>query len=1061
MFVSDYPKVHFLKQGVEGIQDDYFNTSSGHLLNNKLTKALTDAGYRPDEVKVTYKMDYAYLQVPRIARTNFRDPSKNTYIPPTNKEVTPFFDGLRERTVTFDPDIIIPFGGLGCKAYLGANKITALRGKPEQVDVLGHNYWVLPTFSMDYMSVSPNNVRLVETDLRLLAKFITNGVSTFIPVEVAYQSFKNDDFEGVVNAFNEALTHGKTPLDPITWDYETNSTRGEYDKAKLLSLSISVGAKSGFTFPLEHHEYPWEPEQLKVLKGMVAELLSSDRYKVAHNTAFDIRQSKQHIAKGLTTQRCMDTMVAYYLSVSQETQESFGLKTLAFQYTDMGGYEQRLDDYKKWFPTFYKAVDKLFKVEKKEDPEYYQTLTLERLEATIKDRVEPELYFSGLDEHDLDVVRYWTAHLLQTYLKAADITNEANPDDKFSYEWIPYSMLSQYASGDVDCARRIHEAIYQQEILKNPKWTNLYIKHYPELMDALTDIEVTGMQVDRDRLLYMANAFEVEQERLMKEILIQPEALAVQRYKEDQFEIGLAEKAKPVAERDKDVYRLYNKYRKEEDRLFKPSTSHDAQLALINQNGYFPPAEKIYLTKKTSEAIRNRVLKESELNWSHYSVGAETMAWFEETYPKFELARLIAQYKKLGKLISTYTMGILDTVDSNDVLHGSIKATGTETSRLASAKPNLQNFPRHVGNPSKFDYAYPIKTYFVPLRELGHDTLLMADYSAQEMRLTAVVADDESMIKAFLEGEDVHKNTAALAFGVPVDEVTSDMRSRAKAVSFRLLYGETPESYSGKNEMSLTDAQDLFDRYYKGKPKVKQLLDNSKETARKEGYIEVPGSGFRRKLNNIWSTDRSKVQSAERQATNTIIQGGSAWITQNAIIMINNTFRKFNLNAKLIVTVHDSVVASTTHELAPMIGKIMKTAMENLPLDFLNVTYNGKIIKFPMEAELGIGINYNDEVELDLDDFATFKSTYGYCTYYHELEDIQNHQDVHVKGLTKLLGSEDSDSPILRETYAQAFSAEKGFVQGIDNPDDLAVYYTGQLEALKGRKAEYQLKGGE
>lgn len=190
--------------------------------------------------------------------------------------------------------------------------------------------------------------------------------------------------------------------------------------------------------------------------------------------------------------------------------------------------------------------------------------------------------------------------------------------------------------------------------------------------------------------------------------------------------------------------------------------------------------------------------------------------------------------------------------------------------------------------------------------------------------------------------------------------------------------------------MTVEEAQEIFDKYFASKPKIKDLIDNSHAFAKHYKYIEIPESGFRRRLADVDSNSFSNVQRALRQALNTIVQGGSAYLMQCALNIINEHFHRHNIDASIIVTVHDSMVVSCQKDLVPLVVAICKTVMENLPLDFLTIEHNGEMIKFPMTADASVSTNYNDECPYIEDEFVNAKSSDSYCAYYHDLGHLKN-----------------------------------------------------------------------
>lgn len=215
-----------------------------------------------------------------------------------------------------------------------------------------------------------------------------------------------------------------------------------------------------------------------------------------------------------------------------------------------------------------------------------------------------------------------------------------------------------------------------------------------------------------------------------------------------------------------------------------------------------------------------------------------------------------------------------------------------------------------------------------------------------------------------------------------------------------LLYGETPESFWPKHEtidektgemrpMTLEDAQDVFAKYFAGKPKIKELIDQSKRDVEEHGYAELP-SGFRRQLQGVHSKDFATKNKALRQSLNAKIQGLSAHIAQKALIMIDKFLKSSGLDAKLVLTVHDSVSLSTTKELLPTVVQAVEYIMTHLPLDYLYVPIDGELTYVNMDVESEVGSNYGQETELDPEQLKTFNSMEGYTLYHAELKRVKD-----------------------------------------------------------------------
>ena len=245
------------------------------------------------------------------------------------------------------------------------------------------------------------------------------------------------------------------------------------------------------------------------------------------------------------------------------------------------------------------------------------------------------------------------------------------------------------------------------------------------------------------------------------------------------------------------------------------------------------------------------------------------------------------------------------------------------------------------------------------------------------------------MIKSFFDGDDIHKATASIMHSVSPDEVTAEQRQQAKAVNFGLAYGESPFSFAGKNDMTVEEAESIFDQYYSTKPKVKGSIDNVHEFVTRHGYVETM-QGHRRNLKGAQTSDLKIKNEAFRQSFNTIIQGTGGYLTNMSLTYIDDYLTKYNMKSKIVATVHDSIVIDSPKEEIDNVIKVSKYIMENLPYDFLKIQWEGKEVPFPVKADAEVGLSYNDVVEYDSEDFLSFNSVKGYSDYYNALNKIQH-----------------------------------------------------------------------
>ena len=668
LFTMDYIREHYVKMDNSGtVKDVFFDTKEGKEMKQMLNEAFAMEGVQGD---IQYYTAYAYNRIPDVIKRNPRDASRNVYKKPGMKQVKEFEDGYLDYINEINPDLIVPVGGLALKPLVGKNSISSFRGVPVQVDVKGQTYWSIPTYAVNYMWVTPSVTRFIETDYRLIGNYIVNGEVAFQAKEVKYTTYDNTNFQEVVAVFQEVMKHGQTPEDAVAWDYETNFTNPFKPGARIITLSLSWGENQGVTFPVNHIEKPWTAQEQEAINGLIKYFLEAPIYKVGHNISFDVRATKAIINSGITTQKVLDTKIAYYLTVSQETEEDFGLKTLAYSYTDMGGYDKPLDDYKEWFKLSSKDSF-LKKLEKQRNGKY---------ELTDDD------YLDWLTDDEKTRALRIGNELLDKFDKANDVRNEIDGGN-FNYEWIPYSILTRYASGDVDVTYRINKKIYEKSIKDIEKMNILYTEHYPDLVEALTNMEVNGVQLNIDKLNEFSKAFNEEQDRVYEEMRKNPIVTRIEDMKQEQYLEGLEEKAKKPADRDADKYKQYTTYKDAEDRKFKPTASMDLALALYGMTGYTLPVEREFLKDKSFSALKSGEISEDDITWQDFKTDAKALERLLFEHPEFELGEQLVNYKRIEKLRTTYTKGLIEKADENGVMHTSFNITGTNTGRLSSSGP--------------------------------------------------------------------------------------------------------------------------------------------------------------------------------------------------------------------------------------------------------------------------------------------------------------------------------------------------------------------------------------
>jgi len=285
------------------------------------------------------------------------------------------------------------------------------------------------------------------------------------------------------------------------------------------------------------------------------------------------------------------------------------------------------------------------------------------------------------------------------------------------------------------------------------------------------------------------------------------------------------------------------------------------------------------------------------------------------------LPALVLDYRQFAKLKSTYIDALPKLVDiKTNRLHAYFNQTGTETGRLSSSNPNLQNIPIRT------DFGRQIRKAFVSSDK--NNVLIAADYSQVELRVLAHLSDDKTLIKAFKDGEDIHDYTASLIFDVKEKDVTPDMRNSAKRVNFGIIYGMSAFGLAKDLDISQGTAQEFIDKYFLRYPNVKKFMDNEIRKCEEEGYV-VTLMNRRRYIPEINNRNVNVKQFAERQAINTPVQGSAADLMKLAMINIQKEIEKKKLSSKMTITVHDELVFDSPEKEQKELISIIRDKMEN------------------------------------------------------------------------------------------------------------------------------------
>jgi DNA polymerase-1 len=440
----------------------------------------------------------------------------------------------------------------------------------------------------------------------------------------------------------------------------------------------------------------------------------------------------------------------------------------------------------------------------------------------------------------------------------------------------------------------------------------------------------------------MVNSFDTIEARLCQ-YLLNPE-VAFNPYKEPDWDALKA---------DADLWNLYNEVelplvpvlremeaagvRIDVDKLKQAETALTAELHDIEQKIYDLAGETFNINspKQVGELLFDKLKLDPKAKKSkngQYSTSEEVLLSLKESHA---IVGLILDFRALNKLINTYITTLPGYIAADGKIHTTYNQTVTATGRLSSSNPNLQNLP------IRSERGRFIREAVIP--DDGC-LFLSADYSQIELRLMAHFSQDEHLLAAFRNGQDIHAATAAKIFGIPIDQVSKDQRRQAKTANFGIIYGISAFGLAQQLDCSRSEAKQLIDDYFAAFPRVIEYIESQKELARQKGYAETL-FGRKRYLPDIHSHNATVRSFAERNAVNAPIQGTAADIIKIAMVSIHRRLKE--LNAQMIMQVHDELNFNVPAAEVDRVREIVVSEMQN-----------AVHLSVPLIAECGVGKNW-------------------------------------------------------------------------------------------------------
>ncbi|MEM8764783.1 MAG: DNA polymerase I [Bacteroidota bacterium] len=379
----------------------------------------------------------------------------------------------------------------------------------------------------------------------------------------------------------------------------------------------------------------------------------------------------------------------------------------------------------------------------------------------------------------------------------------------------------------------------------------------------------------------------------------------------------------------------------DKDFLGSLSTQLDQDIKTLEAKIYEQAGEQFNIAspKQLGEILFGKmklVEKPKKTKTGQFSTSEEVLSYLAKDH---EIIQNVLDFRGLSKLKSTYVDALPNEVQTHSGrVHTDYMQTVAATGRLSSNNPNLQNIPIRT------ERGRQVRKAFIP-RDNDY-VLLAADYSQIELRIIAALSEEDTMISAFKNGEDIHASTASRVFNVPIEEVTREQRSNAKTVNFGIIYGVSAFGLSNQTDLSRSEAKELIDTYYKTYPKLRNYMSEQVDFARDNGYVQTV-LGRRRYLKDINAGNQVVRGAAERNAVNAPIQGSAADIIKIAMINIHKKLSEGDYKTKMLLQVHDELVFDCYKPELEEMKTLIQSEMEN--------AYQMAV---PLDVEVGIGENW-------------------------------------------------------------------------------------------------------
>jgi len=548
---------YFIKDSTGKPQLDFGKSSTGQ----EFKRVLSKLGLKEN---INYTFNYVYTDIPPVKTRDYRG-NILAYNKPLakGKAMKPYYTRIKELVENdHELELIIPTGPFGIQALAGDRAKKVNYASPSQVELNGTTKWLLPLQSQERVNMDPNVSFSRNNGLAFLRNYLDKGLSAF---DIgSYKSIRLEDYDTAMEVLDKALN---APLS--SWDTETNTLEHSTKGAKVLVFTFAFDPNVGYELPFYHRDFKgWTEEQRNNLANKVYEIFHSDNFKVMHNSRFDLSILLGTIPQfDYKLNHVIDSKVGYYLAINQDVKSSLRLTDLAKELTNLGGYDDPLEDFKSWVTnkltkTTYKVLKEkisTLQANLSKDDEYYKVKKEDLVNETQLEDSDISTIMKTVDMSLIDSYKFNMQEIQEKVLKAIIVPQvNANRSDRlvnevdggdFNYDWIPLSIMTPYDTGDAvatfRCTQWLKSFMLHDEDDPEHKIIKLWLETYPNIVMGLVLIQHYGISIDHKYMDFLKDKYASQYDNLIEQLGNTKAGQATIAFKQKELEKGLREFKKP------------------------------------------------------------------------------------------------------------------------------------------------------------------------------------------------------------------------------------------------------------------------------------------------------------------------------------------------------------------------------------------------------------------------------------------------------------------------------------------------------------------------------------